>query len=818
MERLAEIKLWVHEDVVNQDYVEAETLLRALLHSVRAGLLETSGSRLRRLRGPWGGRAFRARWGHLRLPFSWVTDANGVEHICVHLVGPRNDIYAGQDFVTRLERFHRELWPNGRSQWLIRPDAAGYLDASALVGAREEEDPGQNGLELEPVLSDGQRAALRCMLPFPASFGSSDASVILAHGPPGSGKTVLAAEAAREAVEAHGQAVLVIVPSKRLFQVYLAELVRLGVKPLTWEEFEGRPENGVCVVEMSSLVQAMRGSNTTEREREINVDSWWRACLSAPALRQLTQQHGAILTRRFGKLIDALLADSTLEDLVANPKDALDTQDETLYKLIATLRARRQWMGVQAGRRREAAALLRCEVAEEAKAKVLERGWGNGPMLIIADEAQDLIPSEWRLLVDWCAARHGRTTDGAKAAGAPTRLVLLGDENQRVNPTSFSWAEVKRYVGKRFNDPERGVSEARLNGSFRLPARIAAVANALFDDKVADLGRARDVKRAELSLLSPGGEVHVRVIEQAAAILEDILLGLPRQESEDRRLRVIAPGWISIPPEVVSRANVDLLEPRVAKGLEFRSVVLALPFQGASSRIDFATLTEAYTSLTRAFERVMVLLTRAEWSLVRQQWLPLVSDAVELEAGHEVAMLQEELLRYIDMVSAEDRGQLYVRQLRDLLDRSSASEPPAVAERLVDDIVALCHKIFEAGLLGEAGEFAGALERLGSAADLRLDQLTSEALERGEHLRASAALLLRGEIAGAITEATHHSVPSGAAARGGWQIPDLHHKALVLRKEERFRSDVAAESIVDLALLRSVRDLIVATDPLPSAV
>ena len=244
------IRLWVHNDALDRVGRDEEILWSRVIQGLRTGLASTGGSRLKRLRGPWHGRAFRGRWRHLRAPFSWVSDAAGVNHVVVHAVEPRDSVYENPEFHNRLDEFHDSLWSYPLQGFIHPLGGAGYVDVTQLVDDLKDEPGPEDAFAIGPLLGPEQRAALRCMVPFPEIFGRSDASVVLAHGPPGSGKTVLAIEAAKEAFETFGHSVIVLVPNERLRAAYQSALTEEGITFGDWKTFLTQQEQLICVAEL----------------------------------------------------------------------------------------------------------------------------------------------------------------------------------------------------------------------------------------------------------------------------------------------------------------------------------------------------------------------------------------------------------------------------------------------------------------------------------------------------------------------------------------------------------------------------------------
>ncbi|MBL1085727.1 AAA family ATPase [Streptomyces actinomycinicus] len=218
--------------------------------------------------------------------------------------------------------------------------------------------------------------------------------------------------------------------------------------------------------------------------------------------------------------------------------------------------------------------------AERAAA---DRTWAFGH--IIVDEAQELSPMAWRLLM----------------RRSPTRsMTLVGDPAQTAEAAGVgSWADIlSPYVEDRWEHTRLGVN-------YRTPAEIMELAAA--------------VVRAERPGFEPPSSVRstgVRPWVRRAA--DDLPGAVAKAVAEltpvEGRLAVIAPrelhrGLAARLDGVTAGAEPDLtqtvvlLDPRQAKGLEFDAVLVVEP--GAYGTSDL------YVALTRATQRLGVLHTGA---------------------------------------------------------------------------------------------------------------------------------------------------------------------------------------------------------------
>src|SRR5207247_2220361 len=172
-------------DAIDEAGDAAEGLLARIADAVRRDLHATSGSTLKRLRGPWAGRAFRVRWRRLRATVSVVR----------------------------------------------------------AVG---------------------------------------DAVVVIGKGPPGSGKTIAAIDAARRAVETCHYSVLLLAPTARLRAHYEDALRGAGIPAASVSDgckraFEGIDQ--IWVGETGEFFMTLADVQATRVERERLLDEWWSRVL-----------------------------------------------------------------------------------------------------------------------------------------------------------------------------------------------------------------------------------------------------------------------------------------------------------------------------------------------------------------------------------------------------------------------------------------------------------------------------------------------------------------------------------------------------------
>ncbi len=214
--------------------------------------------------------------------------------------------------------------------------------------------------------------------------------------------------------------------------------------------------------------------------------------------------------------------------------------------------------------------------AERAAA---DRTWAFGH--IIVDEAQELSPMAWRLLM----------------RRSPTRsMTLVGDPAQTSEEAGVgSWEKIlSPYVGDRFE-------HVTLEVNYRTPAEIMELAVGVMRENDPSFA-------APVSVRSTGEKPWTREsgADLAGAVADAVAELTPREG----RLAVIAPrplheeiaaatAGIAAGGEPDLTRTVVLLDPRQAKGLEFDHVLVVEPGRFGTS--------DLYVALTRATQRLGIV-------------------------------------------------------------------------------------------------------------------------------------------------------------------------------------------------------------------
>ena len=230
-------------------------------------------------------------------------------------------------------------------------------------------------------------------------------------------------------------------------------------------------------------------------------------------------------------------------------------------------------------------------VAERAAA---DRRWTYGH--VIVDEAQELSPMAWRMLIRRCPSRW---------------MTIVGDPAQTGVPGFSSWrSALEPVAGDRWK-------LARLSVNYRTAAEIMAVATRVL--RAMD-GSFRAPRSVRYTGVEPGAH---RVADLATGVPE--ILAREVGEAGGGRTGVIVPATLlpalgpavtaarddagvggDAAPDVLSHP-VAVLTPRQAKGLEFDCVVVVEPAEivAGSPR----GLSDLYVALTRATRRLAVVHT-----------------------------------------------------------------------------------------------------------------------------------------------------------------------------------------------------------------
>ncbi|MCD1145157.1 AAA family ATPase [Kocuria sp. LUK] len=226
-----------------------------------------------------------------------------------------------------------------------------------------------------------------------------------------------------------------------------------------------------------------------------------------------------------------------------------------------------------------------------AEAATADRTWAYGH--VVVDEAQELTPMQWRVLMRRCPMKS---------------FTVVGDIAQAGSTVAArSWAEsLEPFVGDRF-----ALEELTVN--YRTPAAIARAAAGVARAAGLEISSPRAVREGEPPVLTRVGEDGLveGVLEQVRAELEVVEGGLVAVIAAEDRLPELGAALARALPGTVG-AGVRRLDRQVvvlsawdAKGLEFDAVVLAEP--AALVHEAGGGVGNLYVAMTRPTQRLRVV-------------------------------------------------------------------------------------------------------------------------------------------------------------------------------------------------------------------
>jgi mRNA-degrading endonuclease RelE of RelBE toxin-antitoxin system len=393
---------------------------------------------------------------------------------------------------------------------------------------------------------------------------------------PGTGKTVCATVLACEINQQYGWNTILIVP----------EALRKDI------------------AEYSEVKQAVKQDNfwlVTFREWLGKINPYFQTSLASPEEELEALQEAARLTRRFKcphkqeiTANDVLLYQAFVLD-EANSKQSRNAIFQVNKKRIQYLINinKKYW------EEKFSFNSYRLATANKLKSYPPAPPFKQGCTLVIVDESQDFMLSELQALIavceSWAKRKH------------PTYLWLLGDLNQRIQPTDFDWGQLQ--LGDAIT----------LNRNYRNSRHILEFANQFWD--VAQ-NITKDVNGKYLpqptkpeNAFEVGEPVRWLECESEAEALE-FLARLDREsgQEENRRylLHNLANAVKVLSPNLSANYNnIVILNAEQAKGREFEACLAFRLFQGTEKPLLSETF-QWYTMLTRARSRLLVVVTKEE--------------------------------------------------------------------------------------------------------------------------------------------------------------------------------------------------------------
>jgi hypothetical protein len=590
--------------------LDAKVLAATLAATWRTRI--TSGSKVKALRDV-PGTDYRMRLGKFRAVFSMHEDA-----AFLHMIEPRDRVYERDAFDEVLRRFYASASGKGLPRG-VREMGYKPIAFSGTAPSGSQHDP-EWFASIGYLLRPSQQFFFNKVLPLEGSLSQVNPRLVIGHGPPGSGKTVVGIELALESVM-DGHRVDILVPSRSLKGEY-ARLLGAGGRFVA-EKHDDAP--GIRVLRFDEYF-ARRAGRETGFDREAQALGWAQAALAKP---EFIARAGKTIDREKAMEELPVLIDVLLED-DAWWRDFDVWRERSKDPLVASVEP---YLGLLGGMRDALLDLL----DETDDMRVTRAALANSPYAIsaterrarltVVDEAQDLAPAEWRALLQ----------DAFNGADAEDRrIVLLGDMQQRVSRVPFSWDDIKNFATGECGLPTEQIADLEVDkASYRMKRNIGRAARAAFDKRVHAEGAFRRTSTLELDRLPDGGGIRVAVVAEGTDPLSPFLASTEPRKGE--YLFVVQGRGIG--SGLAGRPDVIGYSIREAKGLEADRVVIQLPFgprltKNKAARLAHDNATEFYTAFSRARDQVLLVVDDAGWDVLRQA--PEAWEGAEIRRGSEV--------------------------------------------------------------------------------------------------------------------------------------------------------------------------------------
>lgn len=238
-------------------------------------------------------------------------------------------------------------------------------------------------------------------------------------------------------------------------------------------------------------------------------------------------------------------------------------------------------------------------------------------LLFIIDEVQDYYWFELSTILEFSLSQNDQTP-----------VLLLGDENQRVTASGFTWSALSRQVSQELGCEVKELDPLKRN--FRNTASIAKVAKYILEEAF-DLKTVTHGARKFPPTSDPEDCYEEGSIPKLVVIDDDWLrnlvdfLGAQNGKDDDHSKYVFI-----IRQEDIDNASihqyVESVDDRIAaytikeaKGQEFDAAIILYPFKLERKQLSIDDLYDWYTSFTRARRYMALLISQDELSWLKHQ-------------------------------------------------------------------------------------------------------------------------------------------------------------------------------------------------------
>lgn len=424
---------------------------------------------------------------------------------------------------------------------------------------------------LHPVLTASQEDLYKTII------AGIDTSAWLVQSAPGTGKTVCALNYSARLYEEHQYRVQVILPENLLSDVEAFPRIQQQV---TTAENKG---SFWCGTYWDWLRLHLKDCQIASPEQEL--DAFQRAALRVPGDKRKKLQS---LTSR-----DVILYQAYVLGLLPT-KDAGAVFDQNRIETLRNIESQWWRQELRGTLCRHQAALQLCNAINQGSfvAPV------DPAVAVFVDEAQDLLLVELEALI---AFHKWHLTQRKHSA-----LVLLGDLNQRISPTGFTWEPL-----------QKDTSLLRLERNHRNSRQILEFANCFWEMAreciaVVD-GRWPPPPSDPTQALS---QEAIRVLRfENAAQADRFLIDITSSQGSGRYLRQVLAQSVKVlwpnPVPLPETLNALILDAQHAKSREFASCVAFRMFEGRG-QLTREECNKWYTLLTRTRSRLLIVITEDE--------------------------------------------------------------------------------------------------------------------------------------------------------------------------------------------------------------
>lgn len=225
-----------------------------------------------------------------------------------------------------------------------------------------------------------------------------------------------------------------------------------------------------------------------------------------------------------------------------------------------------------------------------AEAANSDRTWAYGH--VVVDEAQELSPMQWRLLMRRCPMKS---------------FTIVGDIAQAsAAASSSSWHEaLEPFAGERYTLDE-------LTVNYRTPSQISDAAVSMAQAAGLDVSAPRAVREGQWSpeVIRTDdvlGALKRRLRQDLSAVAGGLVGVIVSEPDYERVVRAVTEEFSDLTgtSETALERQILVLTPWEAKGLEFDTVVIAEP--GSMVDAAYGTVGDLYVSMTRPTQRLALI-------------------------------------------------------------------------------------------------------------------------------------------------------------------------------------------------------------------